>query len=144
LAALDVLSPPVYFIEPLIALTIVIVGADNLLVLRNTDAATATATPKAPSDIRAWLAAGFGLVHGFGFAYVLKEFGLPQAALGWSLFAFNVGVEIGQLLIVLVVAGALMLVRFRSAHAARLLAVAGSVAVIAAGAYWFIERVFLV
>jgi hypothetical protein len=144
LAALDMLSPPAYFIEPLIALTIVIVGADNLLVIRNTDAATATATPKAPSDIRAWLAAGFGLVHGFGFAYVLKEFGLPQAALGWSLFAFNVGVEIGQLLIVLVVAGALMLVRFRSAHAARLLAVAGSVAVIAAGAYWFIERVFLV
>ncbi|HEX4912802.1 MAG TPA: HupE/UreJ family protein [Vicinamibacterales bacterium] len=144
LAALDVLSPPAYFIEPLIALTIVIVGADNLLVLRNADAATRTGTPKPPSDIRAWLAAGFGLIHGFGFAYVLKEFGLPQAALGWSLFAFNLGVEIGQLLIVVVVAGALMFVRGRSAQAARLLAVTGSVAVIAAGAYWFIERVFLV
>ncbi len=57
------------------------------------------------TDLRPWLAVAFGLIHGFGFAYVLKEFGLPQAALGWSLFAFNLGVEIGQLLIVAVVAG---------------------------------------
>jgi hypothetical protein len=138
LAALDVLSPPSYFIEPLIALTIVVVGADNLLVLR--------ASPnqsKAATDIRAWLAAGFGLIHGFGFAYVLKEFGLPQAALGWSLFAFNLGVEIGQLLIVFVAAGALLLIRRRGDAAARAVAVACSIAVIAAGAYWFIERVFL-
>jgi hydrogenase/urease accessory protein HupE len=138
LAALDIVSPPAYFVEPLIALTIVVVGADNLLVLR--------ASPdrgKAAADIRAWLAAVFGLIHGFGFAYVLKEFGLPQAALGWSLFAFNLGVEIGQLLIVVVVAGALILLRKRSVKAARVVAALGSIAVIAAGVYWFIERVFL-
>lgn len=139
LAALDILSPSARFIEPLIALTIVVVGADNLLVLRGTRSGTATA-----SDIRAWLAVAFGLIHGFGFAYVLKEFGLPQAALGWSLFAFNLGVEIGQLLIVAVVAGSLTFVRRRSEHAARQIAVVGSVAVILAGVYWFIERVFLV
>ena len=138
LAALDLLSPPPYFIEPLIALTIVVVGADNLLVLRSRTRDAVDA-----ADIRAWLAAGFGLVHGFGFAYVLKEFGLPQAALGWSLFAFNLGVEAGQLLIVLVVAGALMLVRARSERAATVIAITGSTAVIAAGVYWFIERVFL-
>ena len=169
LAALDILSPPTYFIEPLIALTIVVVGADNLLVLRDNasrapqapqappappapkapqappapKAPQAPQAPKAPSDIRAWLAAGFGLVHGFGFAYVLKEFGLPQGALGWSLFAFNLGVEIGQLLIVLLVAGALMFARGRSERAAQTIATLGSVAVIAAGVYWFIERVFL-
>ena len=151
LAALDILSPPTYFIEPLIALTIVVVGADNLLVLRDKasraphapPAPQAPQAPKAPSDIRAWLAAGFGLVHGFGFAYVLKEFGLPQGALGWSLFAFNLGVEIGQLLIVLVVAGALVFVRSRSERGAQTIATLGSVAVIAAGVYWFIERVFL-
>src|SRR5687767_14407808 len=138
LAALDIVSPPAFFIEPLIALTIVVVGADNLLVLR--------ASPdqsKAATDIRAWLAAVFGLIHGFGFAYVLKEFGLPQAALGWSLFAFNLGVEIGQLMIVLVVAGALIAVRRTSTVAAQRIAMAGSIAVIAAGVYWFIERVFL-
>ena len=142
LAALDIVSPPAYFIEPLIALTIVVVGADNLLVLRAA-APKAPQTPQAPSDIRAGLAAAFGLIHGFGFAYVLKEFGLPQAALGWSLFAFNLGVEIGQLLIVVVVAGALILLRKRSVRAARLVATVGSIAVVAAGVYWFIERVFL-
>jgi hypothetical protein len=157
LAALDILSPSARFIEPLIALTIVVVGADNLLVLRGrrkhsvpsvalgSPPSVAVGSP-APSeaDIRAWLAVVFGLIHGFGFAYVLKEFGLPQAALGWSLFAFNLGVEAGQLLIVAVVAGALTLVRRYSENAARQAALLGSIGVIVAGVYWFIERVFLV
>ena len=138
LAALDILSPPARYIEPLIALTIVVVGADNVLVLRG---------PKEPgqntSDIRAGLAAVFGLIHGFGFASVLKEFGLPQAALGWSLFAFNLGVEAGQLAIVSVVASTLALVRRRSERLAARVALAGSIGVILAGLYWFIERVFL-
>jgi hydrogenase/urease accessory protein HupE len=137
LAALDILSPPAQFIEPLIALTIVVVGADNLMVLRGTPASAGQA-----SDIRAYLAVAFGLIHGFGFAYVLKEFGLPQAALGWSLFAFNLGVEIGQLLIVAIVAGLLLAVRRWNDTLARQLALAGSVAVIAAGTYWFVQRVF--
>lgn len=139
LAALDVVSPPSRFIEPLIALTIIVVGADNLLVLRNTKSNAHHAT-----DIRAWLAIAFGLIHGFGFAYVLKEFGLPRAALGWSLFAFNLGVEIGQMMIVLVAAGTLAFIRRRSAAAARRIAIAGSIAVIAAGAFWFAQRVFFI
>jgi hypothetical protein len=148
LAALDLVSPPARFIEPLIALTIVVVGADNLLVLRSTQRGSASSaalgnSASSAADIRAWLAVAFGLIHGFGFAYVLKEFGLPQAALGWSLFGFNLGVEIGQLLIVAIVAGALMLVARRSTAAARHIAFAGSLAVILAGLYWFVERVFL-
>ena len=139
LAALDVVSPPSRIIEPLIALTIVVVGADNLLVIRN-----ATSNVKEAADIRAWLAVAFGLIHGFGFAYVLKEFGLPRAALGWSLFAFNLGVEIGQLMIVLVAAGTLAFIRRRSEPAARRIAIVGSIAVIAAGAFWFVQRVFFV
>lgn len=137
LAALDILAPPARLIEPLIALTIVVVGADNLLVLRNTRVNPATA-----ADIRAWLAAAFGLIHGFGFAYVLKEFGLPQAALAWSLLAFNVGVEIGQLLIVAAAAGVLTVIRRMSDGAADRIALLGSVAVIGAGGYWFVERLF--
>ena len=138
LAALDILSPSARFIEPLIALTIVVVGADNLLVLR----ARHKTSAHSEADIRAWLAIAFGLIHGFGFAYVLKEFGLPQAALGWSLFAFNLGVEIGQLIIVAVVAGSLTMVRRRSARASRQIALFGSIGVILAGLYWFIGRVF--
>jgi hydrogenase/urease accessory protein HupE len=137
LAALDVISPPSRLIEPLIALTIIVVGADNLLVLRGP-----TEAGRPPKDIRAGLAGVFGLIHGFGFASVLKEFGLPRAALGWSLFAFNLGVEIGQLAIVAAVAFALALLAKRSHAWALRVARLGSIAVIAAGAFWFIERTF--
>lgn len=138
LAALDIFSPPSRLVEPLIALTIVVVGADNLLVLRGS-------TGKSPgaADIRAWLAASFGLIHGFGFASVLKELGLPQSALGWSLFAFNLGVEVGQLLIVSLVAGSLALLARRSPVGFGRVARGGSIAVILAGLYWFVERTFL-
>jgi hydrogenase/urease accessory protein HupE len=138
LAVLNLVSPPTRLIEPLIALTIIVVGADNLLVLRVREEPNHRET-----DIRAWLAAGFGLIHGFGFASVLREFGLPQAALGWSLLAFNVGVEIGQLAIVLVVATVLEGLARRSARAGSRAARAGSIGVILAGTYWFIQRTFL-
>jgi hydrogenase/urease accessory protein HupE len=129
LAALNLVTPPASIIEPAIALSIVFVGADNLV---RGDG----------RDLRAWVALVFGLVHGFGFANVLREFGLPSEALGWSLFSFNVGVEIGQLAIVLLVAGLLAALRKRSGQVAQQVVVAGSVVVIAAGSYWFIERVF--
>jgi hypothetical protein len=84
----------------------------------------------------------FGLIHGFGFASVLKEFGLPAEALAWSLLSFNVGVEIGQLLIVVTAATVLgLLSRSRPALAAPL-ARWGSVGVILAGTYWFVDRLF--
>ena len=82
-------------------------------------------------------------IFGAVVSLVLVTFALPQAALAWSLFAFNVGVEIGQLLIVLIVAGILMWIRSRSATGARTIAVAGSIGVITAGLYWFVQRVFL-
>jgi hydrogenase/urease accessory protein HupE len=131
LAALDLLTPPSRVVEPAIALSIVFVGADNLLVRR-----------EGGRDLRLWIALVFGFVHGFGFASVLKEFGLPREALGWSLFFFNVGVEIGQLVIVAIVASLLALIRGRNPVLGQRLVVAGSIVVMAAGAYWFIERVF--
>jgi hydrogenase/urease accessory protein HupE len=129
LAALNVVNPPPQIIEPAIALSIVFVGADNLV-------------RGSGRDLRAWAALVFGLVHGFGFANVLREFGLPDEALGWSLFSFNFGVEIGQLVIVLAVASLLALIRKRSEPLGYRVAYAGSLVVIAAGAYWFVERVF--
>jgi len=129
LAALNIVMPPPRLIEPAIALSIVFVGADNLV-------------RGSGRDVRAWAALVFGLVHGFGFANVLREFGLPAQALGWSLFSFNAGVEVGQLLIVLLVATALELIRRRSHAIGYRVARGGSIVVIAAGAYWFVERVF--
>lgn len=132
LAALDLVTPPARLIEPAIALSIIFVGADNLLVKTSAGA----------RDVRAWIAFAFGFIHGFGFANVLREMDLPSRALGWSLFAFNLGVEAGQLLVVAVVAASLAAVRSRNEAAGRRLVFAGSVAVMAAGAFWFIERVF--
>jgi hypothetical protein len=140
-AALDLLSPAPRIIEPLIALTIVVVGTDNLFVLPRA-ASAAGDDETAARDARPLFAGFFGLVHGFGFASVLKEFGLPREALAWSLVSFNVGVEIGQLLIVVTAASLLALV-VRARPALTLpLARWGSVGVILAGTYWFVERLF--
>jgi hydrogenase/urease accessory protein HupE len=147
LSALDIVRIPSNIIELAIALSIVVVGIDALLVNRQRQNAT---TPTL-RDLRPWLAAVFGLIHGFGFASVLVEFGLPREALGWSLAAFNVGVELGQLAIVLVtlLLGSIateVLARFvpqrRRSIAERFLTLA-SCAAIAAGVYWFIERMGL-
>jgi hydrogenase/urease accessory protein HupE len=129
LATLNLVNPPSRIIEPAIALSIVYLGADNLMV-------------RDGRDMRLWIAFGFGFIHGFGYANVLRETDLPRAALGWSLFSFNLGVEIGQLLVVGAVATALSALRSRSEVAGRRLAFGGSIAVMAAGAFWFIQRVF--
>jgi hydrogenase/urease accessory protein HupE len=129
LAALNIVTPPARIVEPAIALSIVYVGADNLLV-------------RGGRDLRVWIAFGFGLIHGFGFASVLREMDLPGSALWWSLFSFNLGIEIGQLVVVVAVASALAALRTYSEATSRRLAFAGSVFVMAAGAFWFIQRVF--
>ena len=129
LAALAIVSPPSRIVEPAIALSIVYVGADNLLI-------------RDGRDVRAWIAFAFGFIHGFGFASVLREMDLPRRALGWSLFSFNVGVEIGQLAVVIAVASAFAALRARNEAAGRKLAFTGSIVVIAAGAFWFVQRVF--
>jgi len=129
LAVLNVLNPSPQIVEPIIALSIVYVGVDNLMA-------------RGGKDVRVWIALLFGLIHGFGFAGVLREMGLPSGALGWSLFSFNLGVEFGQLFVVVVVAGILAVIRSRSAVMGDRIAIAGSVMVIVAGTFWFVERVF--
>lgn len=129
LAALNIVTPPPNLIEPVIALSVVFVGTDNIL-------------KQGGRDVRAWAALAFGLVHGFGFANVLREMALPPTALGWSLFSFNVGVEFGQMLVVAAVASALAALRAQNEWAGRQVAFGGSLVVIAAGTFWFIQRLF--
>ena len=128
LATFRLVSPPASLVEPVIAASIVFVGAHALLGRKRADA-------------RMLFAFGFGLIHGFGFASVLAEMSLPQHALGWSLFAFNSGVEIGQICIVAVVAPSLALLRRRSAVAGERTVVGLAYAVILIGSFWFFERV---
>ena len=118
-------------VEPLIALSIVYIGIENL-----------RARPGMP-DRRTVLAFGFGLIHGLGFASVLREFGLPGEALGWSLLSFNVGVELGQASIVLAVTPLLGLLRATRPRTALQAVTFGSWGIIAMGGYWFLQRLTL-
>jgi hypothetical protein len=132
LGALRLVVPSPSLVEPAIALAIVYVGADNLIV----------ASPGGGRDVRMWIAFTFGFIHGFGFANVLRAMNLAPRALGWAVLSFNAGVEIAQLAVVIVVVSVLSAVRARSEAAGRRFAVAGSVVVIVAGVFWFVQRVF--
>lgn len=93
LAALNLVRLPIPPIEATIALSIVFLAREIALDRRD------TLTWRYPIAI----SAGFGLLHGFGFASALKDIGLPQTEIPIALLAFNVGVEIGQLLFVLAI-----------------------------------------
>ena len=127
LAALGLVHVPPRLVEPGIALSIVFVAFETLR--------------RVEHDRRAILAFGFGLVHGFGFASVLAEFGLPREALGWSLFGFNVGVEIGQACIVVVVAPLLAVLAKRSPAVHTRVVRVLAILIAAAGGFWFVQRV---
>jgi hypothetical protein len=113
-------------VEPAIALSIAYVAVENLVV---------------PEPRGRWLLTfGFGLVHGFGFASVLAEIGLPPRGVVPSLLSFNVGVELGQLVVVGAVAPLLLWLVPRFGQAARVRRI-GSVVLLGLSTLWFFERV---
>ncbi|HUB08584.1 MAG TPA: HupE/UreJ family protein [Myxococcales bacterium] len=83
----------------------------------------------------------FGLVHGFGFASALGELHLSHGGMARALLGFNLGVELGQELIVLIVAPLLWLL-YRPPQLKRFLVPLGSAAIFVAGATWFVQRAF--
>jgi hypothetical protein len=95
-----------------------------------------------PARLRWFVAFVFGLVHGFGFAGLLAEIGLPPGRVAAALFGFNAGVELGQLAIVGVAWPLLQrLLRRAPARRARLIQL-GSSPILAAGLFWFLSRSF--
>jgi hypothetical protein len=130
LATLNIISLPPRLIESLIALSIAYVAAENLW--RKHDQA---------ERWRWLLTFGFGLIHGMGFAGILREMSLPNATLAASLISFNVGVEIGQLAFMSVAFGLLQLVKRWKWD--RVVRYGASLTAIAAGLYWFVQRAFL-
>ena len=125
LAALKLASLPPSFIEPAIAATIVLAAFDNVRPIF-----------RGP---RALVTFAFGLVHGFGFAGVLAELDLPASRFAWALLQFNLGLELGQVAIVALATGVLFLLRERRRYAAWVIR-GGSLAAMAIGVAWFIER----
>jgi hypothetical protein len=124
-AALGVFAPSPRVVEPLIAASIVFVAAENVWALRRGVAEKALK--------HRWLVTFvFGLLHGFGFASVLRGLDLPRDVLATGLVSFNLGVEVGQ---VCIVAVALPIVRRLRGLAAPI-----SLVIAALGAIWLVQR----
>ena len=129
LAALDVVRVPARLVEPAIAASVAVAASNNLWLWLGP---------------RGWgVAFGFGLVHGFGFANVLAELGLNKATLVVALVGFNVGVELGQMAIVLVFLPVAFLLR-RSAFYRVAILRFGSAAVVLIALAWMFERLLTV
>jgi hypothetical protein len=126
LTIMEWLTPPPDLVEPAIALSVVLAALNNLLGI---------------NSLKRWrLAFVFGLVHGFGFASVLLDLGLPASALVAALGGFNVGVELGQLAIVGVFLPIAWLLRHTRFY--RWIIVAGgSAAIVVLGLFWTLDRI---
>ncbi|HYB98822.1 MAG TPA: HupE/UreJ family protein [Candidatus Limnocylindrales bacterium] len=125
LAALGLVQLPSGPVEVVIALSIVYVAVENILGWAG--------------DRRALVTFLFGLIHGFGFAGILAETGLPPGGVAVPLLAFNLGVEAGQLVVLVIVVPVLRLL-LRGA-AARPLTIVLSGMIALAGLLWAIERI---
>ncbi|MBU09318.1 MAG: hypothetical protein CME13_15290 [Gemmatimonadetes bacterium] len=126
LAALEIVSLPTRWVEAGIALSIAYVALENFWIRG--------------ASHRWMLTFAFGFVHGFGFANVLRDLGLPSQGLVPSLLAFNVGVEIGQVVIVAILLPGILWAA-KHGHQQRLVQVASAV-ILLFGVGWFVERVF--
>ena len=125
LASLDVVRLPSRLVESLIAASVLATALDNVW-------------PFLPR--KRWLVAfAFGLIHGFGFASVLADLNLPNSSLVLSLLGFNIGVEIGQLILVAIVVPLAYLLRGTRAYP-RLALQTGSVMIAAVSLGWLLER----
>jgi hypothetical protein len=125
LAALKLASLPPAFIEPAIAVTIVLAALDNLRPIFHGRRAVVTFV--------------FGLIHGFGFAGVLGELDLPASQFAWALLQFNLGLELGQAMIVVAATTLLFVLRAGPRYPAWAIQ-GGSLAALLVGLVWFVER----
>lgn len=127
IAALGILELPSQLVESIIAISIAVAALDIIFpVFRN----------------RIWIVVFvFGLFHGFGFAGVLGELGVLGENMALSLFGFNLGVEIGQVAIIVVVFPLLYLLRNQTFYKIIFLKT-GAAMLILIAFYWFLERAF--
>ena len=126
LAALQIVLLPTRLVESVIALSIVYIAVENFFVK--------------DSDQRWLITFIFGLMHGFGFASVLTELGLPRSALAVSLVSFNVGVEIGQIAIISLVFPVVQ--AFSRTRWQKQLVLGLSSVILVFGLIWFLQRAF--
>jgi hydrogenase/urease accessory protein HupE len=131
LATLEIVNLPARLVEPAIAASIVFVGVENIW-------------RRGSEPPARWaLTFAFGLIHGFGFASVLRDLGVARSSEGvfMPLFSFNLGVEIGQVAIAVAVLPIIWQLRKNERFVRRGVPVLSALIAVA-GAYWFCERTF--
>jgi uncharacterized membrane protein len=125
----SMIALPSAVVEPVITLSIAFVALENLLL----------------REVRAWrilIVFIFGLIHGLGFASVLNEIGLPPDRFMTALVSFNIGVEIGQVMVILLVFGLFVLPFKNQPKNYSRLAAFTSIAIAITAMYWTVERIF--
>lgn len=127
LSMLGIISLPAYIVEPLIALSIAYIGFENIY-------------HRQLHSARLFVVFGFGLLHGMGFASMLADFGMPADAFATALISFNVGVELGQLVIIgLAFLAVGVWFRHREWYRYAVI-IPGSAAIALTGLYWTYDR----
>ncbi len=129
LAMYGVINPPGDVIEPLIAFSIVLLALENVFF----------------DKVKPWrmiMVFLFGLVHGMGFAGALSELGMPPYAFAAALISFNVGVELGQLTVILVMYLLVARMFAQKSWYRKRIVIPSAVAIAFVASYWTVERIF--
>jgi hydrogenase/urease accessory protein HupE len=129
LAMYGIIKPPVSVVEPLIALSIVFLAIENIL----------TQQVKPWRIVMVFL---FGLVHGMGFAASIADAGMPEYAFAEALVGFNIGVEIGQLSIILFLYFFVSKIFSKQIWYRPRIVIPVSVVIALIASYWTVERIF--
>ncbi|MCB1801969.1 MAG: HupE/UreJ family protein [Gammaproteobacteria bacterium] len=130
LAMTGYIELPARIVEPLVALSIAYVGVENLW-------------HRSLHRSRLVLVFAFGLLHGLGFASLLADFGMPDDAFATALIAFNIGVEIGQLTVILAAFLAVGIWFGRKDYYRQRVVIPGSLIIAVVGLFWTWERLSL-
>ena len=129
LSMYQVIKPPANIVEPLIALSILYVALENIF------------SPKLKAS-RISVVFLFGLVHGMGFASALGQLGLPQSSYVTSLIMFNLGVELAQIIVILLAWFLLAKWFGNKTYYRKAIVVPLSILISTVASYWVVERIF--
>ncbi|HRH61291.1 MAG TPA: HupE/UreJ family protein [Chitinophagaceae bacterium] len=130
LAAKNIIVAPSQLVEPIISLSIMFVAIENIII----------------SELKPWrvlIVFFFGLIHGLGFASALSNVGLPRNQFYTSVIAFNVGVEVGQIFVIALVFGLLMIPFGKRVNFKKQFVYPLSILIAIIAGYWTFERIFM-
>jgi len=131
LAVYGIITPPANIIEPLIAISIFLLALENIYT----------------SKIKPWrmlMVFLFGLVHGMGFAGALSELGLPSYSFATALVSFNVGVELGQLTVIIVMYFLVSKLFSEKVWYRNRIVIPSNIAIALTSLFWTFQRIFFI